>query len=89
VPLKGVLFCNYTLLFEIALFIHLSTLSTANDADHRARYANQFTRELARHSIAEELIVYPAMENWIGLKGEQLADNERPQHNRLFSRATP
>lgn len=37
----------------------------AKDDDEKARWQNQFTWELARHSIAEELVVYPAMEkNW-------------------------
>lgn len=37
----------------------------ATTDDEKARWQNQFTWELARHSIAEELVVYPAMEeNW-------------------------
>jgi hemerythrin superfamily protein len=37
----------------------------ATDDDEKVRWQNQFTWELARHSIAEELVVYPAMEkNW-------------------------
>lgn len=37
----------------------------AKDVDEKVRWQNQFTWELARHSIAEELVVYPAMEkNW-------------------------
>lgn len=40
----------------------------AKDDDERVRWQNQFTWELARHSIAEELVVYPAMEkNWYAL----------------------
>lgn len=40
----------------------------AKDDDERVRWQNQFTWELARHSIAEELVVYPAMEkNWYNL----------------------
>jgi hemerythrin superfamily protein len=37
----------------------------ATTDDEKVRWQNQFTWELARHSIAEELVVYPAMEkNW-------------------------
>ncbi|KAK7937839.1 uncharacterized protein PG986_014707 [Apiospora aurea] len=54
-----------------------------DDADHRARYGNQFTWELARHSIAEELVVYPAMEEYMGAKGKHLADDDRAQHHRV------
>jgi len=32
------------------------------DADEKVRWQNQFIWELARHSIAEELVVYPAKE---------------------------
>ncbi|KAF4449027.1 hypothetical protein F53441_7677 [Fusarium austroafricanum] len=34
----------------------------STDHDHQQRFGNQFVWELARHSIGEELIVYPAME---------------------------
>jgi hemerythrin superfamily protein len=37
-------------------------INNADDIDHQTRYGNQFTWELARHSVAEELLVYPAME---------------------------
>ncbi|KAK7928843.1 hypothetical protein PG985_005841 [Apiospora marii] len=33
----------------------------SSNVDHRIRYANRFTWELTRHSVGEELIVYPAM----------------------------
>ena len=37
----------------------------ATTDDEKVRWQNQFTWELARHSIAEEMVVYPAMEkNW-------------------------
>ncbi|KAK8106531.1 hypothetical protein PG999_009890 [Apiospora kogelbergensis] len=55
----------------------------SNDADQRVRWGNQFTWELARHSVGEELIVYPAMEKYIGAKGKQLADNDREQHHQV------
>ncbi|KAK7928634.1 hypothetical protein PG985_005632 [Apiospora marii] len=54
-----------------------------NDADQRVRWGNQFTWELARHSVGEELIVYPAMEKYLGAKGKQLADNDREQHHQV------
>lgn len=38
----------------------------SKDAEHKKRYGNQFIWELARHSVAEELIVDPAMENYAG-----------------------
>lgn len=34
----------------------------AGDCDHQDRYGNQFVWELVRHSVGEELVVYPAIE---------------------------
>jgi len=39
----------------------------STDTDTQTRYQNQFTWELARHSVAEELVVYPAMEKYLVL----------------------
>ncbi|KAH8193740.1 hypothetical protein TruAng_012094 [Truncatella angustata] len=55
----------------------------SNDADHRVRYGNEFTWELARHSVGEELIVYPAMEKYLGHQGKQLADKDREEHHHI------
>jgi hemerythrin-like domain-containing protein len=52
----------------------------AADDDTRVRWQNQFTWELARHSIGEELIVYPAMEKHLGAEGKQMADKDRGEH---------
>jgi hemerythrin superfamily protein len=54
-----------------------------DDVDHQARYGNQFTWELARHSVAEELLVYPAMEKYLGEKGKQHAARDREQHHQV------
>ncbi|KEF59570.1 uncharacterized protein A1O9_04415 [Exophiala aquamarina CBS 119918] len=54
----------------------------ANDVDSKIRWQNQFTWELARHSIGEELVVYPAMEKHLGNTGKQMADRDRTEHNK-------
>ncbi|RYN27850.1 hypothetical protein AA0112_g7690 [Alternaria arborescens] len=54
-----------------------------DDIDHVTRYGNQFTWELARHSVAEELLVYPAMEKYMGEKGKQHAESDRKQHHEV------
>lgn len=56
-----------------------------NSADHdnRDRFGNQLTWELARHSIAEELIVYPAFEKYLGAKGKEMADKDRKEHHKV------
>ncbi|KAI4716692.1 hemerythrin HHE cation binding domain protein [Aureobasidium sp. EXF-10727] len=54
----------------------------ATTDDEKVRWQNQFTWELARHSIAEELVVYPAMErNCPG--GEALANKDRAEHRKV------
>jgi hemerythrin superfamily protein len=53
----------------------------STDHDHQQRFGNQFVWELARHSISEELVVYPAMEKYMGAKGKQLADEDRQEHH--------
>jgi hemerythrin superfamily protein len=55
----------------------------STDLDHQTRYGNQFTWELARHSIAEELIVYPAFEKYLGQEGKAMADSDRAQHHKV------
>jgi len=52
----------------------------ATDADEQTRWQNQFTWELARHSIAEELVVYPAFEKHLGIEGKNIADKDRQEH---------
>ncbi|KAK4183018.1 hypothetical protein QBC35DRAFT_444175 [Podospora australis] len=39
----------------------------STDLDHQQRWGNQFTWELARHSVGEELILYPAFEKHMEL----------------------
>ncbi|RBQ73798.1 hypothetical protein FVER14953_10078 [Fusarium verticillioides] len=55
----------------------------STDHDHQQRFGNQFVWELARHSIGEELIVYPAMEKYMGDRGKQLADEDRQEHHQV------
>uniref|UniRef100_A0A0B7KLF5 Hemerythrin-like domain-containing protein n=1 Tax=Bionectria ochroleuca TaxID=29856 RepID=A0A0B7KLF5_BIOOC len=55
----------------------------SNDHDHQQRFGNQFTWELARHSVGEELVVYPAFEKYIGDKGKAMADNDRQEHHQV------
>jgi len=55
-------------------------IKNAKDLDTKERWKNQFTWELARHSVAEELLVYPAMEKYLGNKGKAAADKDRAEH---------
>lgn len=58
-------------------------INNPNNHDHQQRYGNQFTWELARHSVGEELIVYPALEKYLGDRGKQLADHDRQEHHEV------
>ncbi|KAK2864995.1 hypothetical protein FQN49_004017 [Arthroderma sp. PD_2] len=51
----------------------------SSDYEEQVRYQNQFTWELARHSIGEELVVYPAFEEHIE-NGKAMADKDRQEH---------
>ncbi|KAL5371052.1 hypothetical protein DPSP01_014523 [Paraphaeosphaeria sporulosa] len=55
----------------------------STDHDHQTRYGNQFVWELARHSIAEELIIYPAFEKYLGQEGKSMAESDRKEHHKL------
>lgn len=58
---------------------YYETIVSTEDADERTRFQNQFTWELARHSVAEELVVYPAMAKYLR-NGDQPVDQDRQEH---------
>lgn len=47
--------------------------------EEKTEWRNQFTWELARHSIGEELVVYPAFERLLP-NGQAMADKDRKEH---------
>lgn len=63
---------------------YYNRIINASDKDEATRYQNQFTWELARHSIGEELVVYPAFEKYVP-KGAALADKDRQEHQTVSS----
>ncbi|KAI3329216.1 hypothetical protein HD806DRAFT_530615 [Xylariaceae sp. AK1471] len=52
----------------------------SKDSDEQERYGNAFIWELSRHSIAEEIVVYPAFARDIQNGGRSIADKDRAQH---------
>jgi len=58
---------------------YYNEIMKSSDYDTRTRYQNQFTWELARHSIGEELVVYPAMEKHMK-DGKAKAEKDREAH---------
>lgn len=47
--------------------------------EDKVKWRNQFTWELARHSVGEEILVYPRMEELFS-HGDFLADRDREEH---------
>lgn len=54
-------------------------ITQSSDQDEQTRYQNLFTWELARHSIGEELVIYPALEKHVA-NGKALAEKDRKEH---------
>ncbi|KGO73096.1 hypothetical protein PITC_098270 [Penicillium italicum] len=54
----------------------------SEDEDEQTRFQNQFTWELARHAIAEELVVFPALEK-LRSDGKEKIDDDRREHSAL------
>jgi hypothetical protein len=59
---------------------YADNIRNATDDETKVRWQNQFTWELARHSIGEELVVYPAFEKNLGGQGKEMADKDRAEH---------
>jgi hemerythrin-like domain-containing protein len=59
-----------------------NNIKNSKSQDDKVRWQNQFVWELARHSIAEEIVVYPAFEKHIegGLK---MAEKDRSEHQQV------
>ncbi|KAF9250688.1 hypothetical protein DTO006G1_5792 [Penicillium roqueforti] len=55
---------------------------TSKDEDEQTRFQNLFTWELARHSIGEELVVYPLFEKLLP-GGMEMANKDRDQHQKV------
>ncbi|KHN97527.1 HHE domain containing protein [Metarhizium album ARSEF 1941] len=53
----------------------------ANDYGRQQRFGNQFIWDLARHSVGEELVVYPALEKHLGAEGKEMAEHDRKEHH--------
>ncbi|RHZ72771.1 hypothetical protein CDV55_106953 [Aspergillus turcosus] len=58
---------------------YYNIIVTSPDTDEQIRYQNKFTWELARHSVGEELVVYPALEANLR-DGTETAEKDRAQH---------
>ncbi|KAI5809213.1 hypothetical protein BZA77DRAFT_288571 [Pyronema omphalodes] len=59
-----------------------SNILNAKDNDTKVRWQNQFVWELCRHAIAEELVVYPAIDKYVP-NGTEVADKDRASHQKV------
>lgn len=51
----------------------------------KTRFQNQFVWELARHSAAEELLLYPALEKHLA-DGKERVEKDRERHQKVSER---
>lgn len=65
---------------ELEQYYH--NIKNSKSEDDRVRWQNQFVWELARHSIAEEIVVYPAFEKHIP-DGMKMAEKDRSEHQQV------
>jgi hemerythrin superfamily protein len=61
---------------------YYNNILSATSLDEKARWQNQFTWELARHSVGEEIVVYPALEKHV-LGGKEMAERDRAEHRKV------
>ncbi|RYP08143.1 hypothetical protein DL765_008900 [Monosporascus sp. GIB2] len=61
---------------------YYNKIVNSKDQDEQKRYQNAFVWELARHSIAEELVVYPVLERDVS-DGSGRAQKDREQHQEV------
>ncbi len=50
------------------------------NVNEQKRITLQFEQELKKHSSAEEMILYPAFEKYLGDEGKKIADEDRAEH---------
>ena len=67
---------------------YYTNIKNAQRDDDKIKWQNQFVWELARHPIAEEIVVYPAFEKHIpdGV-GVRMAEKDRSEHQQVCTRA--
>ncbi|EAQ91796.1 hypothetical protein CHGG_00031 [Chaetomium globosum CBS 148.51] len=61
---------------------YYNNIKNAQRDDDKVKWQNQFVWELARHSVAEEIVVYPAFEKHIP-NGMVMAEKDRSEHQQV------
>lgn len=67
---------------------YYNRIVSSKDPDEQRRFQNIFIWELSRHSIAEELVVYPTLEKAIP-DGAYRADKDREEHQKVLKAESP
>ena len=67
------------------LVYYYKKILNALDNDTATCWQNQFVWALARHLVAEELVVYPAFEKILGERGRVVADKDQSVHQAVSS----
>jgi hypothetical protein len=62
---------------------YYGNIKNAPRDDDKVKWQNQFVWELARHSVAEEIVVYPAMEKHVP-GGAKMAEKDRSEHQQVI-----
>lgn len=58
---------------------YYNRINKSTNKDEQTQYQNLFTWELTRHSIGEEIVIYPALKKYVQ-EGNILADKDRDEH---------
>ncbi|KAI6139573.1 hypothetical protein BKA82DRAFT_2973288 [Pisolithus tinctorius] len=66
---------------EIKLFY--DQYKNAADAESKEKWSNQYTWVVTRHSVSEEIVVYPLFEKKLGEEGKKMADKDRTEHREV------
>jgi hypothetical protein len=61
---------------------YYNRIISSSDQDEQTRYQNLFIWELARHSIGEELVLYPTIEKSVP-NGVELVQKDREDHQKV------
>jgi hemerythrin-like domain-containing protein len=61
---------------------YYNRIISSSDQDEQTRYQNLFIWELARHSIGEELVLYPTIEKSVP-NGAELVQKDREDHQKV------
>ncbi|KAG9068236.1 hypothetical protein KI688_011831 [Linnemannia hyalina] len=61
---------------------YYNNILSANTEDEKTRWANQFVWELARHSVGEELIMYPCMRKVLR-NGDAMVEKDLAEHQEV------